>query len=193
MGPASSTRMRRLRVVSAMKRCSATTQPNVPPPMMMVSKARVRPPIICPVLSSASCKVLHRKRPILSNVNDVDSEASNGAMTCHSLLCLPVTTRSSLSPDHDRKRTMRSGDRIVDKLELMQNGIGVEVSLHRVVQSILHQPGIGPGRHRAGCRGRTAINLVVKAKQVPVAACGAPPRQAQGRRLDQRRAAVEDV
>jgi hypothetical protein len=33
---------------------------------------------------------------------------------------------------------MRSCDRIVDKLELMQNGIGVEASLHRVVQSILH-------------------------------------------------------
>jgi hypothetical protein len=79
-GPASSTRMRRLRAASAMNRCSATTQPNVPPPTMIVSKARVRPPTTCPALSSASCKLLQRKRPILSSVKLVDSEASNGAM-----------------------------------------------------------------------------------------------------------------
>jgi hypothetical protein len=43
-GPASRIRMRRLRVVSAMKRCSATTDPNVRPPMIMTSKSRVLPP-----------------------------------------------------------------------------------------------------------------------------------------------------
>src|SRR5262249_9852558 len=97
-----------------MKRCSATTHPNVPPPTMMVSKARVRPPTICPALSSASCKLLQRKRPILSSVNVVDSEPSSGAMTCHSLLCVPGAW------SQPRDLAVRSLDRAVDQLKLMQ-------------------------------------------------------------------------
>src|SRR3954466_13636756 len=131
-GPASSTRIRRLRVVSEMKRCSATTQPNVPPPTTMVSNSRVRPPTTCPALSSASCKVLQRKRPMLSNEKVVDSEGSNGAITCHSLLC--VRSRDVQPTALGRHpATIRSGNFIVDKLKLVQNGVSVEVPLHRVL------------------------------------------------------------
>src|SRR5262245_47148443 len=77
-GPASSTRMRRLRVASATNRCSAIMAPNVPPPTMMTSKSRLRPATVCALLSSASCRVLHRKRPILSRVKDVNSEVRGG-------------------------------------------------------------------------------------------------------------------
>jgi hypothetical protein len=37
----------------------------------------------------------------------------------------------------DRKQAMRSCNRIVNQLELMQNGVGVEFSLHRVVEPVL--------------------------------------------------------
>jgi len=35
---------------------------------------------LCAALSDASCSVLQRKRPMLSSVNEVDSEVSNCAM-----------------------------------------------------------------------------------------------------------------
>ena len=82
-GPASSTRMRRLRVASVTKRCSATTEPNVPPPMTMTSKSRLRPPTVTAALSNASCKVLQRKRPWLSRVKVV--------------LCTPISFGPSIN------------------------------------------------------------------------------------------------
>ena len=44
--PRSSRASGRLRVASAMNRCSATTAPKVPPPTMITSKSRRRPPIV---------------------------------------------------------------------------------------------------------------------------------------------------
>jgi hypothetical protein len=54
---------------------------------------------------------------------------------------------------------MRSCNRIVDQLKLMQNGVGVEFSLHRVVQPVLDQPRIRSGRYRTGRGGQTMVNL----------------------------------
>ncbi len=60
--------------------CSATTAPKVPPPMTITSKSRRRPATVCAALSSASCNVLQRNRPMLSSVKDVDSDVKGGAM-----------------------------------------------------------------------------------------------------------------
>src|SRR5258705_1457332 len=88
---------------------------------------------------------------------------------------------------------MRSCNRIVAQLKLMQDGVGVEFPLHRVVQPVLDQPRIRSGRYRAGRGGQTTINLALESKQIPGAARGALPRQAEGLRFDESCAAVEDV
>ncbi len=44
-------------------------------------ESRAGVPTVCPVLSIASCRVLHRNRPILSRVKWVLSEVSGAAMT----------------------------------------------------------------------------------------------------------------
>src|SRR6266851_7240212 len=77
-GPASRTRILRLCEASANRRDAAIAAPNVPPPMTMVSKFRVLPATWIALLSSASCNVLQRKRPMLSRVKVVSSDVSIG-------------------------------------------------------------------------------------------------------------------
>jgi len=57
---------------------AATAAPNVPPPMTMVSKLRCLPATWIAPLSSASCRVLPEKRPMLSSVKVVCSDVSIG-------------------------------------------------------------------------------------------------------------------